>query len=196
MIARWLSFALVFALPWAASAQVTAHQVTIKLAGIGQMTNNEDLKPDKFSANWKDVFEACTGLPPERDQAIFLFIDCANLNSNMIAAMDTDPVALIANIGSVNLNLGDLVRNEKNGVLQSAFVPASVEIDCAGAAIEGFGILDVKFKDLEGEQCPNSASVKLVGTGEAEEAFIVGNGSTLNAKKRTAAFSNQFPPEP
>ena len=196
MISRLLSFALVFAMPLLASAQVTAHEMKISIKGLAQMTNsNELLKPDKFTANQKDVFQACQGSAPAKDEGIFLFLDCQDLNNNTILAMDTDPVTVLGGVGGVSFDLTRLVQNQSNNGVQSASVPASLEIDCDGATVEVFGIMDINFKDLDGTQCPNSATMKVTGTGTEVDLFIVDNGSSVNAQKRTAAFSNNFPPQ-
>lgn len=201
MISRLLAFALVFALPLAASAQVTAHEVKLSIKGLAQTTNSNDfLKPDRFTVNQKDVFGACHGAAPAKDEGIFLFLDCTNvptsLNNNTILLMDTNPVTVLGEIGSVNFDLARFVQNESSKGLQSASVPATIEIDCDGATVEVFGIMDINFKDLDGTQCPNSASVKVTGTGTEVDVFSVDNGSSISAQKRSGAFSNDFPPAP
>jgi hypothetical protein len=194
MMSRFLSFALVFALPLAASAQITAHPVKLTLKTVSQTTNNnDDLKPDKFGANWKDVFQACVGTAPAKDEGLFLFIDCQDVNNNMLAAMDTNPVNLLADIGGVSLDLGHAVYNEKNGLIQSVSVPAAITIDCEGASAEVTGIMDIKYKDLDGTQCPNSASAKVTGATDDPETSIVDNGSSVTAEKRTLAVGTGFP---
>jgi hypothetical protein len=195
-LSRLLAFALVFALPMVASAQVTAHKLKISIKGLGQTTNDaNDLKPDPFGANVKDLFEVCTGNPAAKDEGIYLFIDCANLNNNQIAAIDTDPLALIEDLGSINFALGDAVQKTKNQDLKSVSVPADINIDCGQAELSAFAIIDVNFKDLEGEACPNNAKGKMIGTGSADEDFILDQGSSINANTRSGSIAG-FPPEP
>jgi hypothetical protein len=192
-LSRLLAFALVFALPLVASAQTTVHKVKLSIKGLGQMTNDaNDLKPDPFGANVKDLFEICTGAPAASDEGVYLFINCEDLNDNVIAAIDTNPLALIETLGSVSLDLGDAVLKTKNQDLKSVSVPAEISIDCGEAELSAFAILDVNFKDLEGEACPNTAQGKMIGTGEADEPFIVDQGSSINAGTRSGSI-NVFP---
>lgn len=195
-LSKLLAFALVFALPMAASAQVTAHKLKISIKGLEQTVNDaNDLKPDPFGANVKDLFEVCTGSPAAKDEGIYLFIDCQDLNNNMIAAVDSDPLELIENIGSVGFDLGDAVVKTKNQVLKSMSVPAGIEIDCGEAELSAFAIIDINFKALETEVCPNNAQGKMIGVGSAEEDFIVDQGSGINAGTRSGSIAG-FPPEP
>lgn len=193
-IPRLVAFAVVFALPLAANAQVTAHKVKLTLKTVSQIVNNKGQdKPDKFTANWKDVFQACVETSPAKDEGIYLFLNCDALNENVIAIMDTDPVQLIDEIGSVSFDLTRLIQNTKNGLVQSASVPATIQLSCGGAEAEVFGIMDISFKDLDGQQCPNSASVKVTGLLSEPDTGVVDNGSSITAGKRTAAFGGQFP---
>lgn len=182
--------------PASAHAQVTAHKLKISVKGLGQTVNDaNDLKPDSFNANAKDLFEICTGSPPANDEGIYLFLDCEDLDNNMIAAIDTDPLTLLEEIGSIDFDLGNLVVKEKGGELKSATVPASIEVDCGEAALSAQAIIDVAFKALDSATCPNTANGKMIGVGSEDEDFIVDQGSSLNAAKRAAAIST-FPPEP
>lgn len=193
---KLFGFALVFTLPLTASAQVTAHKVNLSLKGLAQTTtNNDDMKPESFSAKSSDVFEVCTGERPEKDEGVYLFFDCQDLNNNMIAAIDTDPLSLIQDLGSVDLDLDNAVLKTQNGVLKSASVPAEIEIECEEAVFSTFAILDVNYKDLEDEACPNNAKAKIIGIGDVEgESFIVDDGSSLDAANRSAAIG-AFPPK-
>jgi hypothetical protein len=195
-----LCFALLFALPWAASAQVvTAHEVKISIKGLAQTTNDaNDLKPDPFSGKTKDLFEICTGGPAAKDEGIFVFFNCEDPNDNLIAIVDTDPLQVIELIGSIDLDLGDQVQKTKNQELKSVSVPAEIGIDCGEVELGVFTILDINFKDLEGDACPNSAQGKIIGTGSdnvEESNFIVDQGSSINLKPRSGSI-NAFPPLP
>jgi hypothetical protein len=189
-ISRLLAFALVFALPMVASAQVTVHKLKISLKGVGQTLNDaNDLKPDNFNGNVKELFELCTGAPPASDEGVYLFLDCADLSVNQIAAVDTNPLALIENLGSVNFDFGNEVLKTKNQVLKSMSVPAEINIDCGEVELSAFAILDINFKDLEGEACPNNAQGKMIGTGTVlDEDFIVDQGSSINAGTRSGSI--------
>jgi hypothetical protein len=202
MIPRLLGFALVLLLPFAATAQVTAHQVKISVKAVGQTTNDQDFdKFDRFSGNTNDVLTICGGgEPPARDVALFLFLDCSDvplsLENNLLAIVDTNPILLLEEVGSVSFDTARFMRNESSNGLQSALVPVTMEFDCGAITLEGSGIMKLEFKDLDGTQCPNSASVKVTGVSSQPVPFIVDNGSSFKAQSRSAAFANQFPPEP
>jgi hypothetical protein len=201
MLSRLLGFALVLLVPLASSAQVTAHKIKISVKAVGQTTNDQEQpRFDRFSGNTKDVLTICGGQAPPKDVDLFLFLDCSDvplsLNNNLLAIVDTNPVTLLDEIGSVTFDTTLFVRNESAKGLQSAKVPITMELDCGAIALEGSGVMDLKFTDLDGTQCPSSASAKVTGISNDPIPFIVDSGSSFSAQSRSAAFSNQFPPEP
>ena len=75
-------------------------------------------------------------------------------------------------------------------------VPAEISIDCGEVELSAFAIVDINFKDLEGDACPNNAQGKMIGTGTVlDEDFIVDQGSSINAGTRSASIA-AFPPAP
>ena len=178
----------------------TAHQLTVSLHTLSQATNNSgDDVADKVNANQKDVFTQCVGSSPAKDEGIYLFLNCADLTDNTIAAIDTNPLFDTAVIvGSVDFDLAHMVRKEKNGVLQSATVPVQVHLNCAGGTTTAdvSGIMSMTFSPLGGNPaCPLSAKVSVVGTGHnpAPGDFIINNGSSISVGKRSGAVTT-FPP--
>ena len=200
-----LAFALVaFGSPLAASAgaaPITAHPLRMTIKVVAQTVNsNEDQTPDKVTADVKDVFEECRGAPPENDQAVYLFLNCANLNDNTILAIDTDPVAALEEIGSIDFDLVNAVNTTKEGILKAKTLPVDIELTCNGnTAIEVTGIMDLKFSELSPvNACPESGSVKITGVGDTPSAggrFLVDDGSSISVKKRSASILT-VPPLP
>jgi hypothetical protein len=57
--------------------------------------------------------------------------------------------------------------------------------------------MEVKFSEVGGEACPESGKVKLTGLGYSTSgpgAFLVNEGSTLTAKKRSSTLTSGPPP--
>jgi hypothetical protein len=190
----------------AGGAPVTAHLLSMTVKSVSQTTSSkgEDVF-DKASGNVKNVFEACVGSPPSKTEGVYLFLDCGNLNNNVIAAIDTNPLFDTAvSVGQINFDLANLVVSTKGGVVTSSTVPVQIAITCNGGALDVgvFGIMDLKYSALgTSPSCPSSGSVKIVGegtsnlTGLIPPTFIVGNGSSITAKKRSGAIVS-FPPLP
>lgn len=185
-----------------AQAVVTAHKMTISLKTLSEMTTNSgDDRFDRVNANTNQLFEACVGHPPTRTQGIYLFIDCSDPDNNQIAAVETQPLTLLSSVGSIDFdnNPNLFVRSTSNHgtVLKSASVPAEITLDCGAPAMASLrGIVDVNYKLLGQDYCPNSAAVKAVGSGSSSLAggdFIVDDGTSLQAKPRVGGITT-FPP--
>jgi hypothetical protein len=183
-----------------AGGATTAHPVTMTLKTVTQMTTGSgDSKPDKVTGTVKDVFELCTGAPATKTQGIYFFINCGFPNDNTIAAIETNPLGLIATVGEVSFDLLRGVQTTKSGgaTLKAVTVPVEVTIDCAGSTTTATmeGIMDLTFSDLAGQDCLDSAKVKLTGSGHSTVPgdFIIDDGSQFQAKKRSASISS-FPP--
>jgi hypothetical protein len=197
---------LCFAYAGVASAQavVTGHKMTISLKTLSQMTNSSmDLKFDRVNVNTNDLFEACVGDPPTKTQGIYLFIDCSNLDNNVIAAVETQPLLELAEVGHIdfddNANLNVKSTSNHGTTLKSASIPAEIELDCGLTAQATLhGIVDINYKALGQDICPNSAAVKAVGTGSSTLAggdFIVDDGTSFSVKTRAGGIVT-FPPSP
>ncbi len=193
-----------FAFAGMASAQavVTGHKMSISLKTASQMTNNSgDLKLDRVTVNTNDLFEACVGDPATKTQGIYLFINRNDLDDNRIVAVETQPLTELAEVGSIDFDDdADLfVKSTSNhgATLKSASIPAEIEIDCGPTALAQLhGIVDLNYKALGQEMCPNTASVKAVGKGSSTLAggdFIVDDGTSLSAKSRAGGITT-FPP--
>jgi hypothetical protein len=209
---RWgiaAATSLALAVPFSALAgptTVTAHLLTMSVKSLSQTTNKKDDDVfDRSSANVKDVFTVCVGNSPAKDEAIYLFLDCADLNHNVIAAIDTNPLfGTAVALGQVNFDTVDMVVSEKNGVLKSATTLVQIGLSCnAGALDVGLlGIVTLSYSALGANPaCPSSGSVKIFGTGTSNLTgiippnFIVDDGSSISIKKRSGAIST-FPPLP
>ena len=183
----------------AGGAIVTAHQLAITFKTVSQAQSSAgDDKPGKFTASTNDIFESCVGTPPTKTQGIYLFIDCADPNNNTIAAIDTQPMlTTLALLGSITFDLNSGVQTTKQLAITASTVPAQIALSCNGAltTADVFGIVNVKFAALASTICPDSLTVKIIGTGSnpVPGDFIIDNGSSFNAKKRAAGIST-FPP--
>ncbi len=180
----------------------TAHELSLTLKPVSQgEASNGDDKADKTTINAKDVLETCLERTPAKDEAIFLFIPCEDLNANEIIAIDKLPVVDgLESLGHVALDLDNAMRTEKNGVLKSALVPAEVTLSCNSDEehLTASGIMEIKFSAVGegGPICPESAKLKLTGTGFSTTGpgrFLVNDGSSLTAKKRSSTIST--PPD-
>ena len=198
-----ISLALAIPLPAFAGGggPITAHALTIKIKAVSQTTNSsDDDRPDSTGANQKDVFQTCVGTAPTKTQGIYLFLDCSNL-ANTINAIDTDPLFdTNVPLGEISFDLGHMVTTTKKGVLTKAIVPVEIVLSCNADAthVDAFGIMTINYTPLgSSPACPSSASVSVIGTGlnPLPGDFILNNGSSISAAKRSGAIST-FPPAP
>jgi hypothetical protein len=178
----------------------TAHQLSISLHTLSQTTNSKgDDIGDKVNASQKDVFTQCVGTAPAKDEGIYLFMNCADLTDNTIAAIDTNPLFdTKVIVGSVDFQMANMVRKEKGGVLQSATVPVEIQLNCTGGTTTAdvFGIMSLTFSTLGANPaCPLSGKVDVIGSGHSPSPgnFIVNNGSAISVGKRSGAVTT-FPP--
>ena len=174
---------------------ITAHQLNMSIKVVSQTVNSsKDQKEDKVTVDVKDVFAECRGTPPQKDEAVFLFLACTDLNDNTILAIDTNPVTALEEIGSVDFDLANRVNTTKNGILKSSLIPVSIELTCNGGdtQIDVTGIMDMNFSPLDPlNACPESASVKITGVGDTPSAggpFLVNSGSSITVKKRSTSI--------
>ncbi|HTO52135.1 MAG TPA: hypothetical protein VMR50_02025 [Myxococcota bacterium] len=179
----------------------TVHLLSINLKTVSQTTNSHgDDVADKVTAKQNDVFKQCVGASPAKDEGIYLFLDCADLNTNTIAAIDTDPLfdtAVI--IGGVDFDLGHMVQKQKSGVTQSATVPVEIHLSCDGATTTAdvSGIMSLTYSPLGGSPaCPLSGKVQITGVGHNPTPgnFIVDSGSSVSVGKRSGSIVT-FPPK-
>jgi hypothetical protein len=202
--ARMLAVVPLFALalPSLAGAQTieTVHPVNFNLKVVFQDDNrNGDLRIGKDSGNAKDVFEICTGIRPTSTQGIFLTIDCLDPNQNRIVLANTNPVSVIETVGTLDLEMSNLVESENsNGDTTKAMVPAELHFNCDGGAlqIEASGVVTVNFKALPngGMICPNSATLQMSGVGELlSDDLIIDVGSKFEAKNRSSSIVIPLP---
>ena len=209
MIRSFFRFGLAFGLvslgsPLVASAGgalFTAHPLTLTVKGVAQTVNSsKDQKEDKLTVNVKDLFAECRGAQPTKDQAVFLFLNCADLTDNTIRAISTNPIASLEEIGSIDFDLANAVNTTKNGVLKSKTVPVSIELTCNGGDtdVTVSGIMNLKFSALNAvDACPDSGSVKITGVGQTASAggpFLVNDGSSITVKKRSTSIFTVPPP--
>ncbi|HTO06729.1 MAG TPA: hypothetical protein VMR86_06695 [Myxococcota bacterium] len=173
--------------------------MTLKLASQGE-SNSGDGRMDRTSLDVKDVFEVCTGARPTKTQGIFLFMNCGELTNNTIAAIDTQPFGELAPVGGLSLN-GPLISVTKNGDTKSVTMPATLQISCdagmGGLALIAPGVLTLKYSALGGTTCPESATLKVTGSGGSSSvglpgSFIVDDGTAVKAKNRDGAIAS-FP---
>lgn len=172
---------------------VTAHPLAISLKIVDQVFTNGDYKPAKDSANAKDLFEECVGAAPARNEAIYLFISCPDIDNNMIAAINADTGAGIESVGSVTFR-APVIETTKNGVRTAASLPVDIELTCNidTTTIILTGIMDMKFASVGGFACPYSASVKIIGSGDTPSIsgkFLIGNGSSITVKKKSPTIT-------
>jgi len=196
---------LMVAVPLSALAgggPITAHQLTIKIKALSQTTNGKgDDVGDSTGANQKDVFQTCVGTSPTKTQGMYLFLDCSNLNNNVIAAIDTNPLFDTAvGTGDVSFDMAHMVTTQKKGVLVKAVVPVDITLSCNGDAthVDATGIMTINYTALgSSPACPSSASVSVTGTGVNPQPgdFILNSGSSIKAATRSGAIA-AFPPLP
>jgi hypothetical protein len=175
-----------------AGGPTTAHKVTITLKTISQTTNSKgDGQPDKVSAKTSDVFAACVGHSPSKTEGIYLFLNCGdpNLSTGTIEAMDTQPLTDLGQVGTLTSDTEFVVVSTKGGgaTRTAVSVPVQISISCnaGGTTADLFGIMNVKYSTLGTTSCPNSVSLKVVGTGfnDPPGDFTVGDGSSVSAKR-------------
>ncbi|HXZ85316.1 MAG TPA: hypothetical protein VEI82_07480 [Myxococcota bacterium] len=193
------ALAVAFGVPtWAsAGTTITAHQVSMKLNTVTQMTTNKgDGKQDKTTVNQKDLFIACVGTAPTKTEGIFVFFDCAGPppGRGEIKAINTSPLTDLADIGTITFGT-PLVRTTKGGgtTITSIKLPATLEIDCGGAAsAELSGTLNVSYSAFPngGPVCPSSGSMKFTGSAAAGgQNFIIDDGSNVKINKRNGGIT-------
>ena len=205
MTSRLFGLAAIAALALAAPLQAqaggatTAHKLSISLHAVAQTTNGHgDNVPDKTTADANDVFKACVGTKPAKDEGVYLFLNCTDLTDNVIAAIDTNPLFDTAvQVGSVDFDLGHMVTTTSNGVRKSATVPVTISISCDGATTTATlnGIMTMNFSALgAADSCPLNAKVNVTGTGHdpGPGDFIVNQGSAISAANRSGAIAS-FP---
>ena len=184
----------------AGGALITGHELQITLKGAAQgESNSGEGTADKGTLKDKDIFELCTGESPTKDQGVFLFLDCGNLNNNEIDAIGTNPLTGLAEVGSISFDVDHPVETTKNGNTKSIKIPVTIELTCGAGTldVELNGIMNIKYSDLAKTTCPDSASVKVTGVGDSNSktlppAFLLDDGSSVKAKKRDGAIAG-FP---
>jgi len=185
---------------------ITAHElnITLKLTDQGTTSGGEN-KITRSTENQKDVFSVCTGSPPTKTQGVFLFMQCgafSALNTNEIDAIDTNPLTGLQKVGSLSFDTTHLVDMTKSGgVVKQVSVPVVLTLNC-GENLSGiaWGTMDLKYSDLSTVSCPESATMKITGSGgSANQAlpplFIIDDTSSLKAKNRDGAIQT-LPPFP
>jgi hypothetical protein len=193
-----------FAMPGGAlagTAPVTAHPLTIKLKTVSQDPNAPKgaEHPDTTSANQKDVFARCVGSPPTKTQGVYLFMDCGDPTTNMIAAIGTNPpFSPAVQIGTLEIDTGHGVSTMKNGILTKVIVPVVVHLSCNTDTthVDAPGIMTIKFSALgTSNACPLSGSIQMLGAGvdPGPGDFIVNTGSSISIGKRSDSITT-FPP--
>jgi hypothetical protein len=191
-----LAFAAGLLLPAIASAQVSAHELSLSGKVLYQQEkNNGDLKVRSESFKIKEIAEVCTDEPLGKKEKVFLIVDCGALGEPIpIQIFNTDPIMAGDEIGRITFDEIGPLFSTKGEETKSATALGTVEIDCEGSVdAEMSGKLEIKYKDIEGESCPNTVKAsKLVGAGsfgdeEMDVEGILDNGS-LNAKKPFAVF--------
>ena len=201
-----LAAALVLAtpLPALAGGAETAHPLSLTLKLAGQTTDKAgDDVVGKLTVKSIDVFEGCTGIStPTKTEGLYLFINCADPNSNEIDAVDTSgtptsPPTLLASVGSVDIG-APVIDTQKAGSTTAVIAPVKVNISCNGGDTTAtlFGILNLKFSPLMvGGSCPFSGSMKIVGFGQdpnvqtPDNEFLVNDGSSLSIGKRSSTIT-------
>jgi len=196
-----ISMSLSLASPLSALAgitgPVTGHPLSIRLKIVHQTTNSsDDQKPEGQSRNEKDLFEACVGTPPTKTQGVFLFLDCADLSTNVIAAIDTtDPNTALTQVGTLEFDMDHEVTTTKTGVVTQQALPVQITLSCPLSSIDAtaFGIMTLKFSELDMvDSCPVSGSVKIIGFGDDPDPLVLNNGSSISIGKRSDLIQN-FP---
>ncbi|HXX48478.1 MAG TPA: hypothetical protein VEN47_09635 [Myxococcota bacterium] len=201
-----LAAALVLAtpLPALAGGAETAHPLSLTLKLAGQTTDKAgDDVVGKLTVKSIDVFEGCTGIStPTKTEGLYLFINCADPNSNEIDAVDTSgtptsPPTLLASVGSVDIG-APVIDTQKAGSTTAVIAPVKVNISCNGGDTTAtlFGILNLKFSPLMvGGSCPFSGGMKIVGFGQdpnvqtPDNEFLVNDGSSLSIGKRSSTIT-------
>jgi len=130
-----LAAALVLAtpLPALAGGAETAHPLSLTLKLAGQTTDKAgDDVVGKLTVKSIDVFEGCTGIStPTKTEGLYLFINCADPNSNEIDAVDTSgtptsPPTLLASVGSVDIG-APVIDTQKAGSTTAVIAPESAQ---------------------------------------------------------------------
>jgi len=198
------ALALATPLPALAGGAETAHPLSLTLKLAGQTTDKAgDDVVGKLTVKSIDVFEGCTGIStPTKTEGLYLFINCADPNSNEIDAVDTSgtptsPPTLLASVGSVDIG-APVIDTQKAGSTTAVIAPVKVNISCNGGDTTAtlFGILNLKFSPLMvGGSCPFSGSMKIVGFGQdpnvqtPDNEFLVNDGSSLSIGKRSSTIT-------
>jgi hypothetical protein len=190
----------------AGGGPITAHQLAITLRTISQ-TDNASLNqiPDRFNAQTKDVFEACTGSAPTKTQGLYLFLDCSVVNAGVdpvpgtILAIETNPLSRITDVATVQIHTDFQVISTKSaGTIRTQLIaPVEIALSCNGASTTATlaGVMTMKYSALSTSVCPDSASIKILGAGDSvgPGEFTVDAGSLITVKKRAGAIAT-IPP--
>jgi len=195
----------------AGATTVTAHKVVLPIKGVSQDNNSSDNDiRHTESVSAQELFGICTGASPTKNQGIYLFLDCANLNNNTIAAVQTSSAStaatLIHTIGTVEFQTPVVVTSTNHGTtLTSQKMPAVVHISgctTVGSSVvtDITGIATVNFTKLGALICPNtvkitgtgSGTADLSGTGGFSGSFLVDQGTVINGNARSGAIAG-FP---
>jgi len=155
----------------------------------------------KFKAT--DIGAVCLGVEKlGKTQKVFLRYECTlgeNGTEGEIWVVNTDPVALLEMIGTVDMDLNDAINTTKKGVITSITANGTVDIACdeGGDSIDlqSDGLFVIKVDDLAGNLCPVSFStgslvgdgiVDLVGVGPGPDVLL--DKTSASAKKPAAGF--------
>ncbi|HTO69196.1 MAG TPA: hypothetical protein VMR31_04985 [Myxococcota bacterium] len=177
---------------------ITAHQVTLSVKSVSQLTGDSgNDKPDKIGINQKDLFTVCTTQAPTKTQGVYVFFDCAGPppGTHTLLAIDTQPVTFIANVGTMTFG-EPLVRTTSKGgtVLNSIKVPVTVNINCNGGTTTATldGILNLNYKAFPngGPMCPNNGTLKITGFSDSTGVeSIVDDGSSMKVNTRNGGIT-------
>ena len=159
--------------------------------GVSEKTGDDILGKDKF--NEKLLGANCLGKEKlgKGEQVILVLNDpCGpNVNDNVIQVVSTTggPVVVLATIGTVDFDLDSAIDAEKNGVVKTVTLPATVELACAGIAtiavdVEASAVATVKL-DKE-SFCFSTLKMKnAAGTGTVDGIDVILDKLKADAKK-------------
>ena len=188
------------ALAHAGTAVFTAHPLAFSLRITNQGINKGgDGVAEHMGGRSQDLFSACVGTPPTKTEAVVLFIDCNDPNTNEIDAVDlaTGTPALLAHIGSLTFPTTVAVETTTGGgtIPRTEETLAEIDINCTSTVTltaQVFGVLNVKMLPLStgGQVCAESGRIRTVGSGNITSLgdFIVDDGSSIALKPRLAGI--------
>src|SRR6516162_6430334 len=187
-----------------AGTTITAHQMSsVTLKTVTQITTSKsDTKPSTNSVNAKELFNLCVGAKPAKNEALFIFFDCAGPppGTAQIKAINTQPLTDLKDVGTIEFGT-PLVRTTKGGGTTTTTIkaPATVHIDCGAAATADLsGTINLKYTAFpnSGPVCPSNGSMKVTGTAVSLGTdFVIDDGSILKFNTRDGGIT-VIPPSP